>query len=87
MSEVSKTKLEAEKCAVQPEGQLEPGATWCSVMIILGTMHDICDMRCSLKGSWSRALQVRQRMVRRGMQPTVHVYNALLAACERACQW
>ena len=41
----------------------------------------------SMKGSWSKALQVRQRMVRRGMQPTVHVYNALLAACERAHQW
>ena len=42
---------------------------------------------CSMKGNCSKALQVRQRMVRRGMQPTVHVYNALLAACERAHQW
>ena len=46
-----------------------------------------CILGCSMKGNWSKALQVRQRMVRRGMQPTVHVYNALLAACERANQW
>ncbi len=42
---------------------------------------------CSMKGKYGKALQVRQRMVRGGMQPTVHVYNALLAACERARQW
>lgn len=38
--------------------------------------------RLNLQG----ALRVRDRMRRAGAQPSVHVYNALLAACERAGQ-
>ena len=40
-----------------------------------------------MKGNWNKALRVRQRMLHKGASPTVHVYNALLAACERARQW
>lgn len=41
----------------------------------------------SMKGDWRGALRVRQVMRRNGVPLTVHVYNALLAACERAQQW
>ena len=41
----------------------------------------------SMKGDWRGALRVRGLMARGRIPPTVHVYNALLAACERARQW
>ena len=40
-----------------------------------------------MKGDWRGALRVRGMMARARIPPTVHVYNALLAACERARQW
>ena len=46
----------------------------------------VCDC-CSYAGNWQKAVKVRQRMALKGCKPTVHFYNALLAACERACQW
>lgn len=42
---------------------------------------------CSMKGDWKGSLRVRQLMQRRHVPLTVHVYNALIAACERAQQW
>ncbi len=42
---------------------------------------------CSMKGDWRGALRVRGLMARARVPATVHVYNALLAACERAQQW
>jgi pentatricopeptide repeat protein len=41
----------------------------------------------SFKGDWRAALGVRERMLSAGVQPTVHVYNALIAACDRAHQY
>ena len=41
----------------------------------------------SVAGDWRAALGVRDRMAALGVRPTVHVYNALLAACERGQQW
>ena len=41
---------------------------------------------CSMQGNWKAALRVRDRMRRAGAVLTVHVYNALIAACERAQQ-
>ena len=40
-----------------------------------------------MEGDWRSALAVQQRMRRTYAPMTVHVYNALIAACERACQW
>ena len=45
-----------------------------------------CTVR-SMKGDWRGALRVRALMRRNRAPLTVHVYNALLAACERARQW
>jgi pentatricopeptide repeat protein len=41
----------------------------------------------SLGGDCASALAVRGRMAQDGAQATVHVYNALVAACERAGQF
>lgn len=41
---------------------------------------------CSLEGDWQEAMRVRTRMERAGIAMTLHVYNALIAACERAQQ-
>ena len=38
---------------------------------------------CSMQGNWKAALRVKHRMKQAGLTPTVHVYNALIAACER----
>lgn len=40
-----------------------------------------------MQGNWKAALRVKQRMHLAGLTPTVHVYNALIAACERAQQF
>ena len=37
-----------------------------------------------MQGNWKAALRVKHRMKQAGLSPTVHVYNALIAACERA---
>ena len=39
-----------------------------------------------MQGNWRGALRVKHRMKQAGLTPTVHVYNALIAACERAQQ-
>ena len=39
-----------------------------------------------MKGNWKAAVRVKNRMKQAGLTPTVHVYNALIAACERAQQ-
>ncbi len=39
-----------------------------------------------MEGNWRDALRVRTRMQRACVKLTVHVYNALIAACERANQ-
>jgi pentatricopeptide repeat protein len=41
----------------------------------------------SVAGDVRSALGVRDRMAAAGVAPTVHVFNALLAACERAQRW
>ena len=41
----------------------------------------------SFHGDWRRALQVRDRMRGARAALTVHAYNALLAACDRAQQY
>lgn len=41
----------------------------------------------SISGSTTAALRIRLRMQREGVALTVHVYNALIAACERAGRW
>ncbi len=41
----------------------------------------------SLSGDWRAALDVRRRMAAAGAPPSVHVYNALIAAAERAGQF
>lgn len=46
-----------------------------------------CACVCSMEGDWKGALRVRQLMRARLVPLTVHVYNALIAACERAQQW
>ena len=47
----------------------------------------LCD--CSLAGNWRAAMRVRTRMKRTipPVQPSVHVYNALIAACAREKMW
>jgi pentatricopeptide repeat protein len=41
----------------------------------------------SFAGDWRAALEVRRRMAAAGAPPSVHVYNALIAAAERAGQF
>lgn len=41
---------------------------------------------CSLEGNWQEAMRVRTRMERAGVAMTLHIYNALIAACDRAQQ-
>lgn len=41
----------------------------------------------SFAGDWRAALEVRRRMAAAGAAPSVHVYNALIAAAERAGQF
>jgi pentatricopeptide repeat protein len=41
----------------------------------------------SFAGEWRLALDVRRRMAAAGARPSVHVYNALIAAAERAGQF
>ena len=43
--------------------------------------------QCSLAGDWLLALAVRTRMAAVGVAPTVHTYNALIAAAERGQAW
>ena len=56
-------------------------------------MQDLQNAECLLhacaqhEGGWRGALRVRALMRRNRAPLTVHVYNALLAACERARQW
>ncbi len=49
-------------------------------------MYQACVARCSLEGDWQEAMRIRTRMQRAGVPLTLHVYNALIAACERAQQ-
>ena len=39
---------------------------------------------CSMSGEWRLSLGVRQRMLEAGAPLSVHVYNSLIAAAERA---
>lgn len=41
----------------------------------------------SFKGDWRAALLVRERMTAARLTLTVHVFNALIAACDRAQQY
>jgi pentatricopeptide repeat protein len=41
----------------------------------------------SQSGDWRAALHVHQRIVAAGGTPSVHVYNALITACERSGQY
>ena len=44
-------------------------------------------MRRATQGDWRSALRVQERMQSAGVAPTVHVFNALIAACDRAHQY
>ena len=58
-------------------------------MLLLSFLSDhsrVHSCLCSLEGDWQEAMRVRTRMQRAGVSLTLHVYNALIAACERAQQ-
>ena len=52
--------------------------------ILTSTRAAFLPLSCSLAGDFNSALQVRQRMRQLQVTPSVHVFNALIAACERA---
>ncbi len=64
----------------------------CLMLVIAtnrGQLSLIADslMLCSNDGDWRSAVNIRQRMKSLGCTVSVHVYNALIAALERANQW
>ena len=59
---------------------------WLVVSAAWGVDTDMVFLCYSMQGNWKAALRVRSRMRQAGSKLTVHVYNALIAACERAQQ-
>ncbi len=50
------------------------------------TLSVVCS-GCSVSGNLKAALRIRQRMKKAGVPMSVHIYNALLAACDGANQF